>query len=119
MARAVIDNGTLPDEVLDELDRMDFYRHPPRTLADARRVMRVVGKATKATLAVPSEIDAVNRAKRRMDKARRRRNQVARGVRAPSATELTTGSRIAGWQVAPRRGNRGLSVHGLRKNPAC
>ena len=95
MARAAVE-GDQSDEVLDELDRLGFVRRPPRTLAEARRVLGVVGRANKDTLSPPDDIDTAVRVAKRMAKARRRASQEARGIRGSSPTNLrTTGDRIS------------------------
>jgi hypothetical protein len=97
MARANVRNAAkleVPDEVGDELERAGFVAHPPRTVAEAKRVNRIVGRTIKDTLKPSDEIDGRARAAKRMAKAEQRESRGRRGLRSPDGDRR--GDRIVG-----------------------
>ena len=106
MARAAVDATSQPwadDALADRLDQLGFLRRPPRTLAEARRVMREVGFTTADTLASPDKIDTQARASKRVAKQRRRRDRVARGIQSSAVDERRIDRVTAGkWRSGVR-----------------
>ncbi len=108
MARAACRNCTLPDDVLDELDHMGFIHRPPTTLADAKRVNRLVAPYLGGTLKPPEAINAAKRLERRRGKAKQRADRAARGVRSPETDKLREERR--GDRIAAGKWRRGVGI---------